>query len=372
MAAEPVRPPDQWFAQAHRCGLGAELEAAALRAALAAGPPPGGAFLALNVSPAALLDAPVRAALPADLSGIVIELTEHQLFSTGEDLQQALAELRARGARIALDDAGAGYAGLQQLIHVAPDILKLDRSLVHGAHADASKLALLEALITFADSTGAAVCGEGIEDLADLHVLVDLNVTYAQGYGLARPGAAWQELAAAAVNAAAEVRAGARVSPAAGRGAGSWARNLGELAEALATVEDHSALERVGVRAAQLLAAEDAALMVVRDGMLEQIAGYDHDQGGCWPVEDYPATKHVIETRRPAQVVVGDPAADPAELEELQRIGMGALLMIPVAVAGGSLALMEVYRRRAQPFSVAEIDRARVVALQFAAVLGRL
>ena len=41
-----------------------------------------------------------------------------------------------RGARVALDDAGSGYAGLQQLIRVAPDILKLDRSLVHGAHAD--------------------------------------------------------------------------------------------------------------------------------------------------------------------------------------------------------------------------------------------
>ncbi len=88
---------------------------------------------------------------------------------------------------MALDDAGAGYAGLQQLIRVAPDILKVDRSLVHGAHNDPSRYALLEALVSFAGTTGAAVCGEGVEDLADLRALADLDATYAQGYALARP-----------------------------------------------------------------------------------------------------------------------------------------------------------------------------------------
>ena len=91
---------------------------------------PSGTFLALNVSPRALLSPPVQAALPEDLTEIVIELTEHELFGAEGELDAALAELRARGARVALDDAGAGYAGLQQLIRVAPDILKLDRSLV--------------------------------------------------------------------------------------------------------------------------------------------------------------------------------------------------------------------------------------------------
>ena len=81
----------------------------------------------------------MRDALPADLSDVVVELTEHELFGAEDKLEACLAELRARGARVALDDAGAGYAGLQQLIRVAPDILKLDRSLVHGAHADPSQ-----------------------------------------------------------------------------------------------------------------------------------------------------------------------------------------------------------------------------------------
>ena len=188
---EPVRRPDQWFAQAHRCGLGAELEALALHAALAVPNRPPGTFLALNVSPGALLAPPVVDILPADLSDVVIELTEHELFTADETLEATLAELRGRGARVALDDAGSGYAGLQQLIRVAPDILKIDRSLVHGAHSDPSRYALLEALVSFAGTTGAAVCGEGVEDLADLRALADLDATYAQGYALARPADAW-------------------------------------------------------------------------------------------------------------------------------------------------------------------------------------
>ena len=138
-------------------------------------------------------------ALPDDLSDVVIELTEHELFTAGDALEARLAELRARGARVALDDAGAGYAGLQQLIRVAPDILKIDRSLVHGAHSDASRYALLEALVSFAGTTGAAVCGEGVEDLDDLRALADLDATYAQGYALARPAAAVGRLSRAVV-----------------------------------------------------------------------------------------------------------------------------------------------------------------------------
>ena len=97
----PFRPPDQWFNQAHRAGLGAALEAAALRAALRAHSRPERTFLSLNVSPGALLSPEVRAALPEDLTGIVIELTEHELFSTDLGLDRELGLLRdaARGSR---------------------------------------------------------------------------------------------------------------------------------------------------------------------------------------------------------------------------------------------------------------------------------
>jgi diguanylate cyclase (GGDEF)-like protein len=367
------RGPDQWFAQAHRVGLGPELEAAALRAALAVPGRPADSFLALNVSPVALLTEAVHAALPEDLRGYVIELTEHELFSAEVRFDERLAELRARGARVALDDAGAGYAGLQQLIRVAPDILKIDRSLVRGAHADPSRLSLLGALASFAADTGAAVCGEGIEDLADLQALADLDATYAQGFALARPGDAWPVLLpGASATASARVVHGVRVAGQARFGSGAWARSLAALADDLLHVRDAEELISAGRRAARLLDADDASLLRVVDDALEQLTDEDRAQGQRWQLDDYPATRELLDARVPGQVVVGDPESDPEEVAELQRLGHSAMLMVPMSLGGGRRALMEVYRRHSQAFTSAEIDRARVVALQFAAVLGRL
>jgi diguanylate cyclase (GGDEF)-like protein len=367
------RGPDVWFGQAHRVGLGPELEAAALTAALAVPGRPPGTFLALNVSPVALLTGTVQDALPDDLGGIVIELTEHELFSAEELLDERLAELRARGARVALDDAGAGYAGLQQLIRVAPDILKIDRSLVRGAHADPSRFALLEALASFAADTGAAVCGEGIEDLADLAALADLDATYAQGFAIGRPGGAWPELLpGAAGSVSARVVHGVRVAPGATFGAGPWARSLAALADDLSRVRDVVELISAGRLAARLLDADDASLMRVVDGALEQLTDDDRARGQRWMLADYPATLGLLDARTPGQIVVGDPESDPREVAELERLGHNALLMLPMALGEGRQAMMEVYRRRSQAFTNAEIDRARVVALQFAAVLARL
>jgi diguanylate cyclase (GGDEF)-like protein len=368
---EPVRRPDQWFAQAHRCGLGAELEALAMRAALAVAERPAGTFLALNVSPVALLAPPVNDALPVDLSDIVIELTEHELFAAEDTLEACLAELRERGARVALDDAGSGYAGLQQVIRVAPDILKIDRSLVHGAHADPSRYALLEALVSFASTTGAAVCGEGVEDLEDLRVLADVDATYAQGYALARPADAWAPLSPE-VAATADVRGGIRVAGAASRGGAVWARALAELGDHLADVTDTAELASAGRRAARLLGAEDVSLMWVVNGALELLSDNVDAPGERWDLADFPATIRLLDEHAPGQVVVGDAESDPVEVAELVRLGYGAVLMVPVRCGLGQRALVEVYRAHPQAFTTAEVDRARVVAQQFGPVLARL
>jgi diguanylate cyclase (GGDEF)-like protein len=368
---EPVRGPDQWFAQAHRAGLGAELEALALRAALAVDNRPAGTFLALNVSPRALLAPPVADVLPAALSGFVIELTEHEVFTTEHALERCLAELRERGARVALDDAGAGYAGLQQLIRVAPDILKIDRSLVHGAHSDAFRYALLEALVSFAGTTGAAVCGEGVEDLADLRALADLDATYAQGYALARPAGAWAGLSPE-VAATAELRTGVRVANGGISGGAVWARLLAELGDDLAEVTDTHELHSAGRRAARLLGAEDVSLMWVVDDCLELLSDNVDAPGERWALADYPATARLLDEHSPGQVVIGDPHSDPTEVAELERLGYGAVLMVPVRVGSGQRALVEVYRQHPQAFTGAEVDRARVVAQQFGPVLARL
>ena len=183
------RPPNAWFSQAHRCGLGAQLEARAVEAALLRrGDSPAG-YLSVNLSPAALRADELRRRLPADLEGVVVEITEHEMVADGERLRMTLDELRARGARVAVDDAGAGYAGLRQLMILRPDLIKLDRGLIEDVAGDEAKQALVECFVRFAERTDAAVCAEGVESLEDLLVLARLGVAYGQGYVIARPAA---------------------------------------------------------------------------------------------------------------------------------------------------------------------------------------
>src|SRR5215207_120927 len=188
---KPGLPPSWWFAQAHRFGLGAALEAEAVRAALVAGTRPEGTFLSVNLSPSALATPEVRQTLPTDLRGIVVEITEEERVLDVDALQRHLDPLRARGARIAVDDAGEGYAGLQQVMRMRADIIKLDRALVADVHADPAKIALIGSLVHFARSTGASICAEGVETLDELRVLIHLGVAHGQGWALGRPGEPW-------------------------------------------------------------------------------------------------------------------------------------------------------------------------------------
>lgn len=184
-------PPSWWFAQAHRFGLGPQLEAEAVRAARAQDGRPQGTFLSVNLSPSALRSPEVRAVLDEDLSGLVIEITEQEEVLHDDRWQATLAPLRGRGARIAVDDAGAGYAGLQQVMRMQADMIKLDRALISDIHADAAKAALVRSLVLFAADTGAELCAEGIESLDELRTLAGLGVSLAQGFALGRPGPAW-------------------------------------------------------------------------------------------------------------------------------------------------------------------------------------
>jgi diguanylate cyclase (GGDEF)-like protein len=189
------RSPEAWFNQAQACGLSEDLEGAALAAALAYDHSrPDGTYLSLNCSPSAISSGRVRSILPDNLSNYVIEITEHELASADGALERGLHDLRGRGARIAVDDAGAGYAGLNQVMRVQPDLIKLDRSLIAGVHADSAKAALIEFFVLFARRVGAAVCTEGIETFEELTTLIDLGVGYGQGYLLGRPSEPWADI----------------------------------------------------------------------------------------------------------------------------------------------------------------------------------
>lgn len=186
---EPHRPPDEWFDEAERVGRGPELELAAIAAALSRfNELPGHAFLAVNASPTTAAMPELEALIaghPADR--IVLELTEHTKVDDYDGLLAALDRLRARGTRIAVDDTGAGYAGLQHLLRIRPHVLKLDTALTHGIDADPVRRSLAAALVTFASETDATIIAEGIETAEELQTLQRLGIPWGQGFHLARP-----------------------------------------------------------------------------------------------------------------------------------------------------------------------------------------
>lgn len=185
----PPRPPNEWFAEAAAAGLGQELELLAIRLALAQlDRIPSLAYLSLNVSPETVVRPELRELLTPHAERIVLELTEHVTFEPYEALLTALKDLRRRGIRIAVDDAGAGYASLRHILCIRPEIIKLDIALTRGICADPARRALTASLVNFGAETGAAIVAEGIETDADLGSLRRLGVRCGQGYQLARPG----------------------------------------------------------------------------------------------------------------------------------------------------------------------------------------
>ena len=183
-------PTDRWFRAASRYELGGELERLTLHAALELLPGlDPGVFLAVNVSPAALEDEQVLGLLQGveDLSRVVVEVTEHEAVGNYPVLRRTLTELRRRGARIAVDDTGAGFASLRHVLMLQPDVVKLDTSLSRAVHDDERQQKLVTALLTFAREVGSVVLAEGIETEEQLEALRDLGVPLGQGWHLGVP-----------------------------------------------------------------------------------------------------------------------------------------------------------------------------------------
>lgn len=191
---EPRQGPAEWFADATEAGLGVELELRAVEVALRAARalPEGGAgprpFLSINASPAT-----VRAERFGELlrghreHPIVVEVTEHASVGDYEEFGQAVGALRAEGARLAIDDAGAGFASLRHILYLEPDIIKLDLALTRDVDTDPSRRAMVRALVAFSKERGEMVIAEGIETEGELAALRALAVPAGQGFHLGRP-----------------------------------------------------------------------------------------------------------------------------------------------------------------------------------------
>ncbi len=178
---------ERWFADAWHVNLGVPLELLAIRAALATLPQlPPEVSLSVNASPETVAAPGFLEALGGSAERVVVEITEQRRLDD-DGFARTLAPLRAAGVRVAIDDFGAGYASLSQVLAIAPDCIKLDLSLTRQLDDNRVARALVRAIVAFTDEAGIEVVAEGIEEEAQLATLRDLGIRRAQGYHLGRP-----------------------------------------------------------------------------------------------------------------------------------------------------------------------------------------
>jgi EAL domain-containing protein (putative c-di-GMP-specific phosphodiesterase class I) len=180
--------PDLRFMAADKVGMMVELEKACLNVQVEkARSLPEGSFVSLNISPAlaTMLD-PLIDILTRTDRVVVLEITEHVVIEDYPRLMAALDQVRPY-AMLAVDDAGAGYAGLRHILELRPQYVKLDISLVRNIDNDPARQAMVTGMAHFAETVGCALIAEGIETENELTAVRLLNIGYGQGYFLARP-----------------------------------------------------------------------------------------------------------------------------------------------------------------------------------------
>ena len=173
------------------------LERLCRRKALEALPPiDGDQLLFLNIEPDSIHDPQLSGGEFLDLlqeaglspRQVVLELTEHSAVRDFVAFRRTLERFRSLGFRLAMDDVGSGYSGLQAIAEIAPDFIKADMHLVRGIHESSIKRELIDTIRRFTDSTGITLVAEGVECAEELEALVRVGVRCAQGYLFARPG----------------------------------------------------------------------------------------------------------------------------------------------------------------------------------------
>lgn len=190
-SAEPYRTPDIWFAEAAEVALDAQLEVRAIEKALTGlSLARAGTYISVNASPTGVMRGDfdrVLRTVPGER--VVLELTEHAVINDYTAVRRACDALRADGIRIAIDDAGSGYASFRHILALQPDFIKLDMTLTRGIERDASRQALTAAFVAFAANTACEIIAEGIETETALAKIRELGVTKAQGYLFGVPAA---------------------------------------------------------------------------------------------------------------------------------------------------------------------------------------
>jgi len=152
---------------------------------------PEGSAILINVHPNSLDDPDLYAPdspLAPFSSRVIFEITERSSLHSMENAKEQVARLRAAGYRIAVDDLGAGYAGLTSIALLQPDIVKLDMELVRGLESSPTRCTLIAGMLALCNQLGIAVIAEGVETAAEARKLQELDCEFLQGYYFAKPG----------------------------------------------------------------------------------------------------------------------------------------------------------------------------------------
>jgi EAL domain-containing protein (putative c-di-GMP-specific phosphodiesterase class I)/CheY-like chemotaxis protein len=158
---------------------------------------PDGALLFVNLHTHDLLDAELykeSAPLSRVAERVVLEVTERSTLDDVRDVQERISKLRGLGFRIAIDDLGAGYAGLSSFAALEPDIVKLDMSLVRGVHLSEIRQRIVGTMALLCSEMGMRVVAEGVELVEERDTARRLGCELFQGYLFARPGPAFPEV----------------------------------------------------------------------------------------------------------------------------------------------------------------------------------
>lgn len=196
--ATRLESPMQLFRVAERAGLTFELDCLCRRAAMrgAAGRLPADAMLFLNCLPSAIHDPAfsgpsMRETLESaglEPARLVLEISERETLANAAILRRTCDLYRSVGIKIALDDVGSSYASMAAAMDIAPDVMKIDLSIVRGLENDPTRQTLVSSLLTLADRMGSRIVAEGVEHQAERDTLQRLGVDWVQGYLFKKPG----------------------------------------------------------------------------------------------------------------------------------------------------------------------------------------
>jgi GAF domain-containing protein len=214
------------------------------------------------------------------------------------------------------------------------------------------------------------VCAEGVETPDELRVLADLDVTYGQGFGIARPAAPWAYVAPWIAG---------TIEPHAERqeieAPESSEARLAALTERLANVRSRDELRGLAALMAAEIAADEVALLRRGSdpGTLDAVT--DHPwmpTGSPLALSYYPTLREVLASQEVFQVQDSDASADLGELTLLARSSHRSVLIAPIVAHGDVVGLMLAFADAERPWTRAETSRARIVGHQLGAVIEAL